>query len=315
MREHPADNASTDEAYPTRAVGRTVTLSLLPSGPAVALGPVWAVLCGAWAADGWRWESEALLALVVTIFIAEVLWSSWRAQLIDLAWAAYLAAHPLPARGDPVFTLPYTTPWSPLGHALKRWAQLRRWMRETLSAERRGAILALPILPPLIVLLSALVSWQLLALSLAALALVLIEWRIARRGGTHTALQAGLEIGLSWLAGHLAFAPLTAISFTLACGYALSYQGALACTCPPDARPGRHSWPLALFYGGQIVALVTVLLGGKLGAPVAATAMGLLLAPQWLLLARLQAGERGIHYLRRAAPFLMLAMPIAAWAV
>jgi hypothetical protein len=292
-----------------------VTLSLLPSGSAVALGPVWAALCGAWAAGSWRWESEALLALVVTIFCVEVLWSSWRAQLIDLDWAAYLARHPLPTRGDPMLTLPYTTPWSPVGRALKGWAQLRRWMRETLSPERRGAVLALPVLPPLILLLSALVSWQLLVLSLAALALTLIEWRIARRGSTHTALQAGLEIGLSWLAGHVAFAPLTAISFTLACGYALSYQGALACTCPRDAGPEGRSWPLALFFGGQLVALVVVLLGGKPGAPVAATGMGLLLAPQWLLLARLQTGKGGVDYLRRAAPFLMLAMPIAAWTV
>ena len=138
--------------------------------------------------------------------------------------------------------------------------------------------------------------------------------RIARRGGTHTALQAGLEIGLSWLAGHLVFAPLTAISLTLACGYALTYQGALACTCSRDAGPERHSWPLALFYGGQSVALIVVLLGGKPGAPVAATGMGLLLAPQLLLLTRLQTGELGIDYLRRAVPFLMLAMPIAAWA-
>ena len=142
-----------------------------------------------------------MLSLVVALFIAEVLWASWRAHLTDVNWEAYVAAHPLPAQGDRLPALPYTGPLSPLGRVLKKWGQVRRWIRESLPAEQRGATIALPVLPPLILFLSALVGWRLLVLSLAALCLPLLEWRLSRRGAALSALQAGLEIGLSWLAG------------------------------------------------------------------------------------------------------------------
>jgi hypothetical protein len=170
--------------------------------------------------------------------------------------------------------------------------------------------LALPILPPVILLLSVLVGRQMFALSLAALALSLLEWRLARRGHTHSALQAGLEIGLSWLAGHIAFASLTTTSFSLACCYALAYQGALA-----YQHLERRSWALRALYLGQTAALVTVLAQRHPSAPLVATVIGLLLAPQLLLLVHPQTGEPDGEYMRRAIPFMMIAMPIAAWVV
>jgi len=300
-------NPSTQPS-PAQAVGRAVTLLLLPSNAAVVLGPAWATLCGACAAGNWRWDGSTLLALVVTLFLTEILWGSWRAQLVEMDWDGYLAVHPLPARGDAVPMLPYTTPASPLGRALGRWGQIRRWIRETLPVERRGALFALPILPPLTLLLSALIGVHTVTLSLAALALSLLEWRLARRGHAHSALQAGLEIGLSWLAGHTIFSPLTAASFSLACCYAIAYQGALA-----YQRPGHRSWALPALYSGQVAALIVVLAQGHPRAPLVATGIGLLLAPQLLLLARSQSGKADNGYLRRAIPFVMLAMPLAAW--
>jgi hypothetical protein len=224
-------------------------------------------------------------------------------------WTNYFAARPLPARGDPMPGLPYTTPWSPLGRFLGRIGQVRRWLRETLPIERRGALLTLPILPPLILLLSAAISWQMLVLSLAALSLSLTEWFVARRGQTHKALQAGLEIGLSWLAGHAALGPLTWVSLTLAICYALAYQGALS------LGDSRRLWSLALFCGGQLAATIVLILQERPLAALAAGALGLLLTPQLLLLAGLEIDDRGIWYLRRAIPFFMIAMSVAAWAV
>ncbi len=306
---------SAERAASPQGIGRRMTLLLLPTGSAVPLGPAWAVLCGAWAAGGWRWEGSTLLALVVTTFVAEVLWSSWRAHLIDTDWDRFLADHPLPVAGDPVYVLPYTTPWSPLGRALSRWGQLRRWVREILPAGQRGAVLALPVLPPLILLLSALVGRHMLLLSLAGLALMVIEWRVARRQYGHRALQAGLEIGLSWMAGHMALAPLTASSFALACCYALAYQGALEIQYVDRAARGPHGRSLAWLYGGQATAAMVVLMQEHRASPLAATAIALLLAPQLLLQAQLQTGKHAITYLQHAALFFMLAMPIAAWAI
>jgi hypothetical protein len=252
-----------------------------------------------------------MLALVATVFVTEALWASWRTHLVDTNWRAYLAAHPLPPHGDRLPWLPYTTPASPLGRALKRWGQVRLWARETLGTSQQGSVLALPVLPPLILFLSALVSWHLLVLSFAALSLSLLEWRLARRGAALSAPQAGLEIGLSWLAGHLVFAPLTPGSLILACAYAIAYQGTLICQRhATELRLQTMGWGLGALYFGQIVALILVLAAGRPGASLAATVLGLLIAPQLLLLAR---GPHSHRYLARAVPFFALAMPIAAW--
>lgn len=191
--------------------------------------------------------------------------------------------------------------------------RIRLWMREELPAERRGMLIATGVLPPLILLLSALVSMQMLILSAAALSIVILEWRAAERERDHDALRAALEIGLSWLAGHLAMAPLTPMSLILACCYAVAYQGILSVQRQrrPD-HPVRIP-PLALLLSGQIAAGLIVLLFGDRAPTVGGTALGFLIAPQLLLLAGMS--PQGRHaYAQRVAPFLMLAMPVAAWA-
>jgi hypothetical protein len=258
-----------------------------------------------------------MLALVATVFITEVLWASWRAHLVDANWQAYLAARPLPPQGDQLPALPYTTPTSPLGRLLKRWGQIRRWTRDAPAPGQRGAVLALLVLPPLILFLSAFVGWHLLVLSLAALCLSLLEWRLSRWSPALTAPRAGLEIGLSWLAGHLVLAPLTAATFVLACCYAIAYQGVLVYqTRTPEGYPSAVGWSLGALFFGQVAALVLVLFRARPGAPLAAAALGLLIAPQLLLLVRPDTEAtrpRHRRYLAQAAPFFALAMPIAAW--
>jgi hypothetical protein len=66
-----------------------------------------------------------------------------------------------------------------------------------------------------------------------------------------------------------------------------------------------------LLYGGQGAALVLLIV---LERPLAAALLGMLLAPQWLLLALLETRTRQ-SYIRYAIPFVMLAMLVAAWAV
>ena len=50
-------------------------------------------------------------------------------------------------------------------------------------------------------------------------------------------------------------------------------------------------------------------------AALAAMTLGVLGAPQLLLVARLNSGEQNAWYLRHAAPFLMIAMLVAAWTI
>ena len=294
----------------SRAIGRALTFVLLPTGSAVLLGPLWSVLCGAMAAGPvWPLDGATVLGFVLVILIAEGLWSTWRALLVDLNWGNYILNHPLPSSGDPVPRLLYTAPWSPLGRQLGRWSRLRRWMRETLSVERRGALVTLPILPPISLLLSTAVSREMTCLSLAAMALSTVEWRVSRQGRSHYALRAGLEVGLSWLAGHLVFRSLTPSSFVLACCYALAYQGAIT------LDDSRRAWSAGLLCGGQTAAIVLVISRTHPLAMQASIALSFLLVPQLLLLSRLWQRDQHIWYLRRAVPFLMVAMPIAAWVV
>lgn len=297
-----------------QAVGRVATLILVPSAVAVPLGPTWAVLSGVVAAGHPHWQGSTLLSLIVVVFVTEILWSSWRAQLVDADWKQWAHTHPLPTRGGSMPALPYTKPDSPLGRSLAYIGRVRLWIQEVLPDERRGVLIATFALPPLILLLSVLVSRHMLTLSVAALSIVILEWRAAAKEENHDALRAALEIGLSWLAGHLVVAPLTPVSFILACCYATAYQGILSVERlhGPGDRWGTR--PFVFLLSGQLVAGLVVLLAGREAPRLGAVVLGFLIIPQLLLLTGASLPDHSHAYARRVAPFLMLAMPIAAWA-
>jgi hypothetical protein len=313
------EGAPPDRSSVETALGNTIALLLLPGRSILSLVPVWSVLCGACLAHtGTRTTHslQALLALLLAVAVVGVLWSTWRALLVDVDWAGCFSRHPLPAPKLPS-GLPYTTPWSPLGRLFVRSSQLRRWS-EHAPVEIRSAWFTLLVLPALILALSALAGWPLIVLSCAALALSLIEWRVTRRGQAHTALRAGMQVGLGWLAGHVALVPPAWTAVTLACCYAIAYQGALE-LARPDPKADQRYRALIWFYGGQIAALGLLAL---LARPTTAALGAFLLAPQWLLLVGLgRSQEPGLEhqlahrwYLQRALPIYMLAMLAAAWA-
>ena len=126
-------------------------------------------------------------------------------------------------------------------------------------------------------------------------------------------------MGLGWLAGHVVFAPLTWTSVVLACCSAIAYQGALVLERNDASSSAKSAsipsaplpWALALLYGGQITTLFLLVV---LGRSFAATLLGALLAPQWLLLALLETQTRQ-SYVRHAIPFVAISMLVAAWAI
>ena len=313
----------------SHTIGHSFTLLLMPSGSRVAFGPAWAVLSGACAAASSLWReatvsavspvpnalvegaSHSLLTLVLVLLIAEVLWSTWRALLVAMGRPIPNCDRQLQAGTDPALSLPYTTPWSPLGRLRGSWGETRRRLQQAASAEASAALPTLVILVPLILVLSALAGSQMVLLSLAAISLAIVEWRIARRRIPHSAVQAALEIGLGWLAGHSLLHQLTVSSFILACCFAISYQGALSLDA--DDQPStvsRRTWSLSLLMGGQVAASALLVLTGH---PLAAVLVAMLLAPQMLLVSRLGQGASHTWFLQRALPFLMVAMPIAGW--
>lgn len=321
----PAHDDSTTGRSVETALGSTIALLLLPSRSILALVPLWAVLCGACMAyvqAPFPFDApQPLLKLLHTLAVVGVLWSTWRALLVDVDWAACFARFPLPAPRL-LSGLPYATPWSPLGRLSARASQFRRWSAHA-PIDVRSAWYTLVALPALILATSALAGWPLLVLSLAALALSLIEWQLARHQAPDdrldlTALRAALQVGLGWLAGHVALAPLTWPAVVLACCYALAYQGALGLD-QPTLTPHRRTRALLFLYGGQVAALVLL---AALSRPYSAAFGAFLLAPQWLLLAAFaprqapNAAQPSAHtwYLQRVLPFCLVAMLAAAWA-
>ena len=315
----PADNPTASRPVAARppvetSLASTIAVLVVPSRSPLALVPLWAVLCGACMAYARGTQAphspQVLLALVLAVAIVGVLWSTWRALLVDVDWAARFRRHPLPAPRL-LSGLPYTTPWSPLGRLVTRAGQLRRWSQDV-PLEIGAARYTLLVLPALILVLSALAGWPLLLLSLAALSLSLLERRAAQAGQAHAALRAGMQVGLGWLAGHVTLAPLTWTAVTLACCYAIAYQGALGLAARADTRTWRA---LPWLYGGQVAAIGLLAL---LDRPLTAAFAAFLLAPQWLLLVALgrARAQDSAHarYLQRALPFYLLATLAAAWA-
>lgn len=308
MQDVSGDDPALDRSP---AIGQTITFFLAPTGAHVALGPALAALCGVLASNGWQWQAERMLALLLVVFIVEGLWSTWRVLLVDIDWTARMAAAPLPKHGDALPAFPYLTPWSPVGRVIDGWGRLRRWARETLSPAQNNALMTLPYLPVLTLALSLLLGHSFLLLSLSALALAVLEWVVARRQTWHKSIQATIQIILSWMAGHLVFASLTGFSLTLACAYALSYQGALYLNdrrCTVD----QHPWALGLLFGGQVFVAGALALNEH---TVAAVLLGLLLVPQLLPRWQLNTAQPPADYLSRIAPFLGVAMAIAAWTI
>ena len=113
-------------------------------------------------------------------------------------------------------------------------------------------------------------------------------------------------MGFAWLAGHIAFGPLTLWSFLLAAFYTVAYH-----SCLKLARnSGKPS--LILLKVSQAAAIALLIF---LRQPVVAGVMGLLLLPQMLLQPFLGQGQVELWYLRRTRPFLMAGMLLAALAI
>ena len=184
--EPQVSDTSQDPAYSLNGTRRGIALMLLPATSVVALVPAWAGLCGATAARDARWpwqmalEPQALIAFALVLFIVQVLWSTGQGLLIEstrnVSPTGKRPDQPPPSRTKHRRPrLPYTTPWSPLGRL--GW----RWRAAPLTESARWTLALLPLL---VLGLSALIGWQMIVLSLAATALTLIEWRVARRGHT-----------------------------------------------------------------------------------------------------------------------------------
>ena len=140
----------------------------------------------------------------------------------------------------------------------------------------------------------------------AALVVLVGLGAVQRRWGREPlAGEAFAQVGLGWLAGHLAFAGMTLPSFLLAMGFIVAVWGSLRLFRGQSAA-------LILLNGGQ-VAVVAVLVAVR--QPLLAGAVGALILGQVALQPALHKGADATQVFRQGWPWLMAAMLVGALAL
>jgi hypothetical protein len=268
------------------------------------VGPTWACLCGVVASKGFTWQGEDWARLVLLILLVDGGWGTLWAALGNTDWAAALRRWRNWRAAQQGPSLPYTLPGSP-GDRVSRWlGQLRGWWRDVLWPGCGPALSAIAIAVPVTALLAALLGPQLLLLSLGTLAVMQlgVAW-VSGRGAVTPEWDAPIAVLLPWLAGHVAFAPLTPTSAGTALVVALAWAAAW--------RVGSPWGRLGLV--GSHLLLATLLVG--LFHPLRAGALFLLLIPQLALFPWMRQGQPASWYTRHTRPWLMAAMLVAAWSL
>lgn len=266
-----------------------------------------AVISGGLAANALRLDSEGLLTLLLVLLLTNLGWGTFWNLVVVEDWFHFLARGWPPEQPATVPALPYTQPTA-LGGRIARW--LGRWLgwwRESLVPEKHLALVALVITVVLTVILTLTLPVRLMPLSAAVIALIGIALAQRLRGRSPLAATALLQVGLGWMAGHLAFSEMTVSSWGMAFCFSLAVLGILRAA----EDQGAGLW---LQDGSQIVIVVLLIV---LEQPVAAGLAGLFLLGQIVLQPGLHiSGQPArIRYSNHSWPWLMGAMLTAALAL
>jgi hypothetical protein len=285
--------------------GRLIRLQGRLSRPFWGLLGAWAVVCGALASHGLGWRGEDLLALVLVLLLADLGWGTLWDLVVGIDWFSALRGGWPPRRPASLPRLPYTQPGSP-GWRLWRLAScLAGWWRETFWPTAGAALLGTLAAVLLTVALSLLLPASLCRLNAVLVVLAGLGAVQRRWGREPLAGEALAQVGLGWLAGHLAFAVMTLPSFLVGLGFVIAAWGSFG------LMRGR-SGALVLLNGGQ-VAVAAVLVAIK--QPLLAGAVGALLLGQLALQPALHRGVDPALIFRRIWPWLMAAMLVGSLAL
>jgi hypothetical protein len=232
--------------------GRLIGLQGRLAHPFWGVMGIWAVLCGALASNSFRWNGGDLLTLVMAMLLADLAWGS----LWDLAagtdWFRPLAEDWPPAHPAQVAAPPYTQPNSPGGRLFRGLNRLVGWWRESFWPAAGSALLGVLAAVALATVLTLLLPVRLRLLNAVLVALAGLGMARRRRGKFLLAGEAMAQVGLGWLAGHLAFAEMSSLSLVLALAFALAAWGGM--------RAAREL-PAGLWLqdGGQAVSALLLL--------------------------------------------------------
>jgi hypothetical protein len=287
---------------------------------------IWATMCGAVASDQIQWTASNLLTLALVLLLVDLAWGSLWDLVVGTDWRR-LREGRRPAQPELFATgrikrvgLPYTQPNSPGGRIFGGIGRFVDWWRHDLWPVAGPAVLGALAAVALGVVVSLLLPERLRPLNAALVALVGLGVIQRWRGRAPLVTQAAVLVGLCWLAGHAAFAPVDHLSLVLALAFTLAVWGAMR------AAQGQR-FGLWLLNGGQILAVALL---AALLQPLAAGLMGLLVAGQIALQPALSSSRAlegpaegpvfgrvsdPARILRRAWPWILATMIVAAWAM
>ncbi|MGD1996811.1 MAG: hypothetical protein PVH62_08570 [Anaerolineae bacterium] len=268
--------------------------------------PVWAALCGAVASGDFVLSAVGGGRLLIVFLLVEAGWGTVWSALATTDWATPIRRWRNWSMDVRLALLPYAQPGSP-GYRSARWlAQLRAWWRQIVVPTVGSSVGKVMVGLAMSLILAAAAAPELAMLSLAAFALMQLALVLERgRGQPPLGWDCAFRVGLPWLAGHLAFTPLSLPSVALAMVFSTTVAGAGAV----DRR-----WRRILWTGGQLCAASLLIL---LHRPLAALFLTLLLSPQWLLAAwsPRTTSSNPPGWIRRSWPWLVAGMLLSAWAL
>jgi hypothetical protein len=270
------------------------------AGQPLRLAPAWAVLCGALASGRLRWSWHDGLALVLAVILADGLWGQ---MWMLLSGSAHGAKGPAESSSGRCCRVPYAVAYSPAD-------RVAAWLRSSPVTEvaTQTALWGQ--------LLLVLVFCVVVALSLGAAALVPVAAALLLAGLSRLVVtnpwgaalsQAGFEIGLPWLLGHVLFAGFAWSPLSVACGlaYVLWMSLSLRAAC------GLPSALMVLVCAAPLACLVIA------RQPMAAGIFGATLLPTLAMVSRgvlLQAGsEVSARHRTALQPWWWAGMVVASW--
>ena len=265
------------------------------------LSPAWAVVCGIVASNAFTWNGRDVLIAILAVLLADGAWATVWWGLVEPDWLQLLARWKTIEVAEPRQAWPLARPGSPADRTQRWFARFNAWWTFEVWPNAGTPILSALVSIVLGVVVSAVIGWQALTLSLGALALTQIGLLLELTRGRAPHLIHGFSnVGLAWLLGHAAFGQLSVLSLGVAILFAVAYGSSLGLAHGGQSARG---WLLP-----QLIVVVLLVL---LQQPLAAFALIAVLATQTLL----STVFNGLSFARAAQFWLMAAMLIAAMAI
>lgn len=285
-----------EESFSTRPlVGRLIALDVRPTRTLTLLGPAWAALCGAIASGGLMPRGQAILVLILTLFLCDSLLGAWRALWLQSDWRDALRRS---AANVPTwYTLSADTPMFALTRLRRRLALRFAYLRDVVWPLIDSEIIGMLFVGALALSVGFMLGQLPFALTSIAMLLAAIEGKVGTTRGA--GLRPLGEIALPWLIAQSAFGFFSWLSLVFVLLFTLVYRALLGLATTRQAR--WLAW-------SNLAQLAVVLLLIASNTPIGAGVVVLGLLAQVLWQARYRTDREGQAYARRVQSYVLVAM-------